>query len=98
MPIQYSGIVEVASPVLNTHKWVHLPLVPTSPHHEEVRRGFRGPCVGIFTGSRNILPDAVWPAAAKRQPRARSARRSSEAATQGKEYLKIIEIDDHFFE
>ena len=26
------------------------------------------------------LPDAVWPAAAERQPRARSARRSSEAA------------------
>ena len=39
----YSGLVEVASPVLNTHKWVYLPLVPTSPHHEEVRRGFRGP-------------------------------------------------------
>ena len=27
-----------------------------------------------------FLPDAVWPTAAKRQPRARSARRSSEAA------------------
>ena len=38
----YSGLVEVASPVLNTHKWVYLPLVPSSPHHEEVRRGFRG--------------------------------------------------------
>ena len=36
---------------------------------------------GMRAWQRQItLPDAVWPAAAKRQPRARSARRSSEAA------------------
>ena len=36
------------------------------------------------------LPDAVWPAAAKRQPRAQSARRSSEAAApQGLFSMKI---------
>ena len=38
----------MASPVLNTHKWVYLPLVPPSPHHEEVRRGFRGPLFVSF--------------------------------------------------
>ena len=52
----------MASPVLNTHKWVYLPLVPTSPHHEEVRRGFRGPSISHATAPGSSLrPSSYTP-------------------------------------
>ena len=51
---------QVPSSVL-VRKRVHLPLVPTSPHHEEVRRGFRGPCHTLTMGVISRLIDDVNP-------------------------------------